>query len=272
MPEHEPQTQQHLQQQILLDHEHEQQRIENHGPLYRQQPDPRTLHGVAPSYPQAASKERPKATGKAGETYDRPFSLTAAAFVTGLGLGIAGAAFMYIFSGAHRIMAHATQDRKQLAKRRAELFGLRSDRRARTFDERREWFEMCARNYAAFVPGTHAYLATTLPDIGKAESTGADGQDKVDKIIQSCAAELQKLSMGANADLLVGREAWRILHEHLERIVDLAEEGRSVPGDVRYRVQERLAALRKIGTRVGREERRAMEEEELAKPAASTAR
>ena len=252
------------------------QTIENNGPLYWQ-PDPRAMYGTVPMYPEAQTKEAPRSTGDPSESFDRPFNPSAAGFVTGIACGVASAAFFYFFSGAYRMVSHSQEERRILARERMELFGRTSSKkpneppRKATFDERRLWFERIARSYASFAAGSHAYLAVVLPNIERAALVeGKDGRDRMDELICACAAELQKLALFGGLDWMRGQAAWKIVYRYLEQMDGLADEVRNVPLEIKERVEKRVAGLRKTGSRIGKREIRALEQEEMAKAGLAT--
>ena len=257
---------QDYQRQKLLDEAERQKRAEKQGPQKHEHGARTLLQSIVPLKSQSKAKEEAKTGDGANKDHGQPFNPSIAALVTGLGLGFAGSAFLYYFSGSYRIVRHSRDERESLAKKRKELFGTaaaKSETQEGTFSERRVWFEDTAKAYACFMPTTHRYLEKALAAVDVA--VRANKTDEVDAAIRSCAAELQKLAAGGEADLMSGRAAWDAVYGHLELIGEVAEEARDIPQDIRQLVEKRLEVLKKIGTRVGRAERRAFEEEELAK-------
>jgi hypothetical protein len=129
-------------------------------------------------------------------------------------------------------------------------------------DEAEAWFKDAAFFYAAYVPGAEAYLAGNIGHVGKARAT-PQGAVAVYEIIKNCADELQRLIGRGDLGLLVGKQAWAIMHRHLEMVIDVAEEGRDVPEEVREKIRKQLEGLRKVGSRTGRQERRLLEKKAM---------
>lgn len=131
-------------------------------------------------------------------------------------------------------------------------------------DEVEEWFRDAAFYYAAFVPGAETYLAQNVGDLSKARAT-PQGAVAVYEIIKNCADELEKLIGGGELGLMVGKQSWAIVHRHLEMVIDVAEEGRDVPEEIRKKVGKQIEGLRKVGSRAGRHERRLLEEKAMSR-------
>ena len=195
-------------------------------------------------------------------------------------LSLGGAILAYYLSGSARLVkasherhAHLTTRRKELfppshitgseAERRGVVLGGREGNGEDTgLDEAEMWFRDTAFFYAAYVPGADAYLARSVGDIRKARAT-PQGAVAVHEIIKNCAYELERLIGGGELGLMVGKQAWAIVHTHLEMVVDVAEEGRDVPEEIRKRVAKQLEGLKKVGSRAGRQERRLLEEKAM---------
>lgn len=129
--------------------------------------------------------------------------------------------------------------------------------------EAEAWFRDTAFFYAAYVPGAEAYLTRNAGDVGKARAT-PQGAVAVYEIIKNCAYELERLIGGGQLGLMVGKQAWAIVHKHLEMVVDVAEEGRDVPEEIRKKVGKQLEGLKRVGSRAGRQERRLLEEKAMS--------
>jgi hypothetical protein len=196
-------------------------------------------------------------------------------------LSLGGIILAYHLSGSARLVKAAHERHARLTKRRKELFppsqitGAEAGEKGVVLGGRREgnaedvmlneaeaWFRDAAFFYAAYVPGAEDYLVRTVGDVGKARTT-PQGAVAVYEIIKNCAYELEMLIGGGELGLMVGKQAWAIVHRHLEMVVDVSEEGRDVPEDVREKVKKQLEGLRKVGSRAGRQERRLLEEKAM---------
>jgi hypothetical protein len=122
-----------------------------------------------------------------------------------------------------------------------------------------QWFTAAAHFYATFVPGADRYLDGNLCELAKARAT-PKGEIAVSEIISNCAYEIERLIGGGELGLTVGKQCWDAMMRHVEMVVDVAEEGREVPESVREKVQKQMEGLRKTGSRLGRKERRLLEE------------
>lgn len=179
-----------------------------------------------------------------------------------------GMYLQYHFSGRARIVNHFTEIHNRISDDRLRMFVAPARKTPGsvegTIDERIQWFERCARYYAAYVPGADVYVDMTLPDIEAARRVGGSEMDaKIDTIVRETAQELQNLIKGGEMGLAVGTSAWKIMHTQLELVAESVDQQRDLPSGVRERVQQKIADLVKMGTRIGRSERRAMEDEEL---------
>jgi len=178
----------------------------------------------------------------------------------------AGGLFLgYYMSGGARIAKSHQERHGRLASERQRLFGASSalgeagtDSSASP-EEQRRWFEDAAWFYAAYVPGADEYLVQNWDHVVKARAT-PQGEVAVSEIFKNCAAEIEKLVRGGDMGLFVGKQCWETMLKHIEMVVDVAEESRAVPADIRQKVQKQLDALKKVGSRSGRQERRLLEQ------------
>ena len=195
-------------------------------------------------------------------------------------LSLGGTIIAYYISGSARLIKSSHERHERLTMRRKELFppsqitgaeaggkgvvpgGGEGNTEDVSLDEAEAWFRDAAFYYAAYVPGAEAYLARNINDVGKARDT-PQGAVAMYEIIKNCAYELQRLIGRGYLGLLVGKQAWEIMHKHLEMVVDVVEEGRDVPEDVREKVRKQLEGLRKVGSRTGRQERRLLEKKAM---------
>ena len=198
-------------------------------------------------------------------------------------LSLGGAMLVYHFSGSARLVKSSHERHARLTERRKQLFpsskgfgteaggggggglGLGSregNAEDVVLDEAGAWFRDAAFFYAAYVPGAEAYLARNVGDVGKARAT-SQGAIAVYEIIKNCAYELERLIGGGDLGLMVGKQAWAIMHKHVEMVIDVADEGRDVPEEIREKVGKQLEGLKKLGTRAGRQERRLLEEKAM---------
>jgi hypothetical protein len=195
-------------------------------------------------------------------------------------LSLGGVILAYYLSGSARLVKASHERHAHLTARRKELFpvsratgaeaggrgvglgGREDNARDVVLNEAEAWFRDAAFLYAAYVPGAEEYLARNVGDVGKARAT-PQGAVAVYEIIKNCADELERLIGGGELGLMVGKQAWAIVYKHLEMVVDIAEEGRDVPDEIRERVRKQLEGLKKVGSRAGRQERRLLEEKAM---------
>jgi hypothetical protein len=196
-------------------------------------------------------------------------------------LSLGGAILAFYLSGSARLVKASHERHARLTTRRKELFppshitgteakergvvlgGREGNGEDVVLDEAEAWFKDAAFFYAAYVPGADAYLVRNAGDLSKARAT-PQGAVAVYEIIKNCAYELERLIGGGELGLMVGKQSWAIMHRHLEMVIDVAEEGRDVPEEIRKRVGKQLEGLRKVGSRAGRQERRLLEEKAMS--------
>lgn len=146
-----------------------------------------------------------------------------------------------------------------------EVGGREGNPSDKLLEEQVRWFEDAANFYALYVAGADDYIVRNLGagEMVKARST-PKGEVAVSEIIKNCVHELERLIGGGELGLMVGKQCWGSIEKHIEMIVDVAEEGRDVPEHVRQKVRKQLEALKKTGSRSGRQERRLLEERAMA--------
>lgn len=187
---------------------------------------------------------------------DAGFPPALAGFVAGAMVAAGGLFLGYYMSGGARVAKAHRERHRRLEGERRRLFGTAE---GAGVDERLRWFEHAALLYAAYVPGAEQYVVTNWAEVAKARAA-PQGEGAILEIVKDCAGELEKLIGGGELGLYVGKQCWDTMLKHIEMIVDVAEESRPVPDDIRQRVQKQLDALKKVGSRSGRQERRLLEE------------
>lgn len=233
------------------------------------------VHPLVPSYP-SRDPNRPSSNAKArpAEKEDSGFSPALTGFVAGVTFATGGIFVLYHMLGNARIVKANSERHQRLVEERTRLFpplrpgsaagalavgGREGNPSDTLLEEQVRWFGSAAHFYAAYVPGADTYLSHNLAELRKARST-PKGEVAVAEIIRNCAREIDRQIGGGDLGLSVGKQCWDIMMRHVEMVVDVAEEGRNIPEDVREKVQQQLEGLRKVGSRAGRRERRLLEE------------
>jgi len=204
---------------------------------------------------------------------DAGFPPALTGFIAGAMIAAGGLFLGYYISGGARVAKAHRERHRRLVGERHRLFGglaltapagaaagsAASANTTAAVEERLQWFEHAALFYAAYVPGAEEYVVQNWAEVAKARTT-PQGEVAVLEIVKNCAAELEKLIGGGELGLYVGQQCWDTMLKHIEMVVDIAEQSRPVPDDIRQKVQKQLEALKKVGSRSGRQERKLLEE------------